>query len=216
MNVFVVGITGGVGMKVARRLRERGDNVAGLIRHDDQKSKLSAIGADGRTGDLVESSAEELAGVIGDAEAVVFTAGAGGSDDEATTAIDRDGVIKTIEAASLAGVSRLILVSVFPEAWRDRNPGASFEHYILMKKEAEVAVTHSDLDWVIVRPSALQDHPGRGRVVLGPAEIHAEITRDDIAATIVELVHQPRISRNILEVSEGDTPIAEAVASLMA
>lgn len=46
------------------------------------------------------------------ADTIVFTAGAGGGGQQATTAIDGDGVVKAIEAAHLAGVTRFALVSV--------------------------------------------------------------------------------------------------------
>jgi hypothetical protein len=59
----------------------------------------------------------------------------------------------------------------------------SFEHYMIVKKGADVELVHSKLDWVILRPSALTDDPGTGNVSLSPAEIHTEISRDDVAAT---------------------------------
>ncbi|WP_197379856.1 NAD(P)H-binding protein [Mycolicibacterium mengxianglii] len=213
MNVFIIGITGGVGGQVARELRRRGDDVAGLIRKPEQAAALGEFGAEGRVGDLTAVSARELADLIGPADAILFSAGAGGSDMDATTAIDGDGVDKAIEAAHLAGVARFVLVSVFPEAWRDRNEGPGFEHYIRVKKGADVALSRSDLDWVILRPAALLDEPGRGTVALGPAEIHVEVSRADVAETLVEIVHEPGISRQILELTTGDTPIPLAVAS---
>ncbi len=92
---------------------------------------------------------------------------------------------------------------------------ASFEHYMAAKKQADVALVHSDLDWLILRPSALEDNPGTGSVSLSAAEIHVDISRDDLAATMAALVHSPTVRRRILEVTAGGTPIASAVASLM-
>ncbi|MDQ1022180.1 hypothetical protein [Streptomyces afghaniensis] len=46
---------------------------------------------------------------------------------------------------------------------------------------------------------------------LGPAELHGEITRDDVATTLAELLHEPRIGRQILELNTGSTPIEEAL-----
>ena len=131
-----------------------------------------------------------------------------------TTAIDRDGVVKSIDAAGLAGVKRFLLVSVFPEAWRERHMDAGFEHYMAVKKQADIALSESNLDWVILRPSALKNDPGVGTVSLAVAQIHTEVRRDDVAATLAELVHAPAVSRKILELTEGDTPIAEAVGAL--
>jgi uncharacterized protein YbjT (DUF2867 family) len=213
MNTFIIGITGGVGGQAARELRARGDDVSGLIRRPEQHAEVAEFGGEGRVGDLTDLTPAALAELMGPADSVLFSAGSGGGDMKATTAIDGDGVSKAIEAAKLAGVRRFVLVSVFPEAWRDRDEGAGFEHYIRVKKDAEVALTRSDLDWVIVRPAALLDDPGRGSITLGPAEIHDEVSRADVAATLAEIIHQRGISRQILELTGGDVPIPDAVAA---
>jgi uncharacterized protein YbjT (DUF2867 family) len=130
-------------------------------------------------------------------------------------AVDGDGVSKAIAAARLAGISRMLLVSVFPEAWRERDMPKSFEHYMMVKKRADIELVHSGLDWVILRPSSLTDEPGSGRVSLSMAEPHTEISRDDVAATIASLLHSPGVRRRILEVTAGETPIASAVNALL-
>ncbi|MFI0241348.1 NAD(P)H-binding protein [Streptomyces sp. NPDC016845] len=211
MNTFIIGIAGKVGSLLARELIARGDDVSGLVRKPEQRRALAELGADDRLGDLTALSADELAELIGPADALVFTAGAGGAGKEATTAIDGDGVVKAIEAARLAGVPRFVLVSVFPEAWRERNLGDDFDHYIAVKKTADIALTTSGLDWVILRPAALTDAPGQDTVALGPAETHGEIPRADVARTLAHLLHEPRISRQILELTTGSTPIPDAV-----
>jgi uncharacterized protein YbjT (DUF2867 family) len=213
MSTFIIGISGGVGGELAKKLRDRGDDVAGLVRQPEQRDALATFGAEGRVGDLTRLTPQELAELIRPAESIVFTAGAGGAGKHATTAIDGDGVVKAIEAARLASVKRFILVSVFPEAWRERNLGDGFDHYISVKKTAEIALTQSGLDWVILRPAVLLNEPGRGNVALGPAEFHGEITREDVAETLAELLHETRISQQILELNTVDTPIREAVHS---
>lgn len=52
---------------------------------------------------------------------------------------------------------------------------------------------------------------GIGTISLGPAQPHDEISRQDVAATLAELLHEPRIQRRILELTQGSTPIARAV-----
>lgn len=213
MKTFIIGISGGVGGQAAHKLRARGDDVSGLIRRPEQQAELAEFGAEGRVGDLALLTPEALAELIGPVDSLLFSAGSGGGDVQATTAIDGDGVTKAIEAAKIAGVSRFVLVSVFPEAWRDRDEGEGFEHYIRVKKRADVALTRSDLDWVILRPAALLDDPGRGTITLGPAEIHDEVSRADVADTLAEIVHHPGIRRQILELTAGDVPIPDAVAA---
>lgn len=114
----------------------------------------------------------------------------------------------------IAGVNRFYLVSVFPEAWRERRMDDDFEHYMVEKKNAETRIVLTDLNWVILRPSALTNENGVGTVDLGLAKIHREIRRDDVAGTLIALMERPEIRRSILEVTGGDIPIANAVDAL--
>jgi uncharacterized protein YbjT (DUF2867 family) len=129
-------------------------------------------------------------------------------------AVDYGGVKKAIAALHLEGQSRLLVVSVFPEASREECLGESFEHYMSAKKKAEVDVVDSGLDWIILRPSALKDDLGTGCVSLKRANFHTTITRDDLASTVVALLHSPAITKKILEVTEGDDPIESAVSAI--
>lgn len=216
MKAFIIGIAGGTGGRIAHRLKYAGWEVDGLVRRERQVRDLAGDGIAAQLGDLTRMSIRDLSTAMKGSDVVVFSAGAGGKDgDDATTAIDGEGPGRIAEAAAQAGISRFYLISVFPEAWRERHMDAGFEHYMIEKKRAEVDLVKRDLDWVILRPSALSDHHGTGRVALGLAEIHHEITRDDVAGTMVALIEQPAIRRTILEVTGGETPIAQAVAGLI-
>lgn len=215
MRVFVIGIAGGVGRRLAKRLIARGDEATGLVRRPEQSDSLTSHGVPSIQGDILAMSVEELAQAMRGSDAVVFTAGAGGKGGQAaTSAIDGDGPGKLAEAATLAGVQRFLLVSVFPEAWRERHMNENFEHYMFEKKKAEVELVQSGLNWLILRPSALTDNPGVGMIALDLAQTHQEITRDDVAATIIELLNAPEVGRTILEVTGGTTAIASAVSAI--
>lgn len=215
MKVFIIGITGGVGRRVADQLVAEGDQVGGLVRNSHRGEALARQGISITPGDLVAMSVDELADTLAGYDAIVFTAGAGGRDGpEATDQVDGDGPAKLAASAASAGIRRLLLVSAFPEAWRERHMDEDFEHYMVAKKHAETQLVLTDLDWVILRPSALTNEPGTGKVDLGLAKVHEEITRDDVAATVIELLRQPAVNRIILEVTGGDTPVGEAVAAM--
>ncbi|MCA8864617.1 SDR family oxidoreductase [Halomonas sp. SBBP1] len=214
MKIFIVGITGNVGFRLARTLKERGDEVDGLYRQPDQAGMLASIGVTGTVGDLVNIDPQRLAEAMRGSDAIVFTAGAGGAGSEMTEAIDGNGVTKSIAAAKLAGIKRFLLVSVFPEAWRERHMDEGFEHYIMVKKRADIELSQSGLDWIILRPSALKDNAGAGTINLGVAQIHTEVSRDDVAVTLATLLHTPAVSRKILELTEGNVPIPEAVNAM--
>ncbi|MGO4737059.1 NAD(P)H-binding protein [Bosea sp. 2KB_26] len=132
MKAFIIGATGGIGRRVAERLATRGHQAKRLVRRRVQVEALSGLGIDAVLGDLVRVSVATLADVIRGSDVVLFTAGAGGGDGpEATTAIDGDGPDKVAQAMKIAGVSRFYLVSVFPEAWRERHMDEDFEQYMV-------------------------------------------------------------------------------------
>lgn len=64
-----------------------------------------------------------------------------------------------------------------------------------VRKGADAALSRRDLNGLTLRPSLLLDGPGSGTVSLGPAEFHGQVARDDLAATLAELLHEPRIGR---------------------
>jgi nucleoside-diphosphate-sugar epimerase len=195
MNISIVGVTGGVGSRVAQRLRARGHSVTGIVRRPDQAQELARQGATAKIADVAVDPVETMAESIKGSDIILFTAGAGGQDGhEATTAVDGNGPSKVAAAAKVAGVSRFYLVSVFPEAWREKRMDDDFEHYMVEKKKAESQLVLTDL---------------------GLAKIHREIRRDDVAETLITLMENPGITRVILEATGGFTPIDEAVAALI-
>lgn len=215
MKVFQVGAAGGVGRRLAQLLTGRGDTVTGMLRNPAQADTVASSGATPLEGDLIKDSVEVLAGKFKGHDAVVFSAGAHGTGMDQTTLIDGKGLEKAADAAALAGVSRFVLVSAFPESGRGEAVNERFEHYMRTKKTADVYLTHTDLDWLIVRPGLLTDAPGDGRVTAGPAIEYGDIRRDNVAAFIDAALHSAQLNRTIVELTDGNTPVAEAVSKLI-
>lgn len=214
MKVFIIGGAGGIGRRLASLAVQRDDEVVSMHRNPAQTETVRATGATSLIGDLVADSVEELARRLTGADAVVFSAGAHGTGFEHTTAIDGDGLEKAAAATARAGVSRFILVSAMPEAGRDRETTPRFEHYIKVKKTADVHLVNTDLDWLIIRPGTLTDEPGTGRVTAGLAVEYDVVPRDDVAAFIAAASHEPRLNRVIVELTTGDTVIPDAIGRL--
>lgn len=215
MKVFQIGAGGGVGRRLSTLLTARGDQVSGMHRRPEQAAGIAATGAEPVTGDLIADSVDELAATLRGHDAVVFSAGAHGTGQDQTTLIDGEGLVKAATAAAAAGVQRFVLVSVFPDAARGGELGPGFEHYMRVKKTADVHLTNTDLDWLIVRPGTLLDAPGDGLVTAGPAIEYGDVHRDNVAAFIDAALHEPRLSRVIVELTDGVTPAAEAVQTLV-
>ena len=213
-TVFIVGAAGKVGRHLVKQLADKQHRVLALHRRAEQAAELDALGATPVTGDLTATDVGTLAGQMRGSDVVVFTAGAGGAGVEVTNAIDGRGLELAVDAARQAGVRRFLLVSAFPEAGRNKGMGEGFENYMTVKKRADVYLAATDLDWVILRPGTLSDAPGTGRVTAGPAIAYSDVPRADVAATLVALVEHPEVRRTIIELTEGDQQVDEAVAQL--
>lgn len=213
-GVFLVGATGGVGQHLLPLLRDQDHPVTGLHRAPSQAAAIEAAGAAAVHGDLVDDAAPTLAAAMAGHATVVFTAGAGG-DPDLVDAIDHRGAVKAADAAALAGVHRFVLVSVFMDAWRGaESPGPGFERYLTAKRAADVHLSASDLDWLILRPGTLTDDPGTGRVEAGAAVAHGSVPRADVAAVIAHAVLAPSLGRLAVEVTSGERTIGDALSRL--
>jgi dihydroflavonol-4-reductase len=114
MRAFVTGATGFIGGHVARKLRERGDDVAALVRSPDKASALRELGCELIEGDL--SSEEAIrSGVQGCDSAfhigAVYKVGIPKSAREPMYDSNVRGTERVLDAAIDAGASRILYVS---------------------------------------------------------------------------------------------------------
>src|SRR5437764_7916540 len=185
-------------MRLSRLLVARGDEVIGLIRNPDHAGDVSGAGASPVVCDLEQAAAEEIARAIEGADAAVFAAGAGpGSGTGRKFSMDRDGAIKLLEATRTVGAERYEIVSSIGA--EDPPDGDDvFSSYLRAKAEADEAVRQSDREWTIVRPGSLSDDPGMGRVRIDSDPFHGSVSRDDVAAVLAALRHDPQACRRVL------------------
>ena len=209
---MVAGGHGKVARRLLRLLAERGDRARGLIRNPDHAGDIEAVGAEPVVCDLERE--EDLSPFVEGADAVVFAAGAGGgSGPERKKTVDLGGAVKLIEACQAKGVRRYVMVSSVGADDPSRG-SEQMRPYLEAKAAADRALEQAGLDHTIVRPGRLTDDPGNGRIAAGPEVQRAEIPRDDVAATLAEvLVADSTIGKAFVVVS-GETPIEEAVRSL--
>ncbi|MBM6612515.1 MULTISPECIES: NAD(P)H-binding protein [Enterobacteriaceae] len=214
-NVFIIGGAGKVGRRLAQKLSEQGHTPRSLYRAPEQEDSLLALGAIPIRGSLLELDAERLAALYGESEIIVFTAGAGGKGgQDMTRAIDGRGLEIAVDAAKLAGIKRFILVSAFPESFRAKGMPESFENYMFVKKQADVYLAQSDLDWVILRPGTLLDDPGQNGIRAGLAIPYGDVSRDDVAWTLAEIINRPTVNRIIIELTAGNEAISTAIMQM--
>jgi nucleoside-diphosphate-sugar epimerase len=114
VKAFVTGGTGFIGSRVARRLRERGDEVVALVRSPAKAAELRELGCELVEGDLSSDDAIRR-GVEGcDAVfhvAAVYKVGIPDSERAAMRDANVGGTQRVLDAAVAAGVPRIVYVS---------------------------------------------------------------------------------------------------------
>ena len=186
MKVAIVGGHGQIALRLTTLLSANGHEVVGLVRNPDHVDDVRTYGGDPWVVDLEHSHSGEVAMGFAGADAIVFAAGAGpGSGAERKFSLDRDGAILAADAAQLAGIKRFIVVSSMNADSAPDEPTADevFRIYLLAKSQADADVRSRDaLDWTILRPGALTNDDGTGRVQLADSVDGAgSVTRDDVA-----------------------------------
>lgn len=214
MRVVIAGGHGQIALLLEQQLSRRGDTAIGLVRNPDHVPDLESRGAQGVVLDLERASVDELAQVVGGADAVVFAAGGGpGSGPARKETVDKNAAILLADAAEQAGVRRYLMVSSMGTDRADPDSDDVFQVYLTAKKAADDDLRSRDLDWTILQPGRLTDEPGTGRITLDPAAEPREVPRADVASTLVRALDEPATVGRQVTVLSGDLPIAEALAA---
>jgi uncharacterized protein YbjT (DUF2867 family) len=213
VRVVIAGGHGKIALRLARLLSGRGDDVRSLIRDPGHAEDVRETGAEPVVCDLEQAEDDEVAAAVGPVDAVVFAAGAGpGSGPERKWTVDYGGAVRLIAAAKANGTERYAMVSSMG-ADPDAEGDDTFAIYLRAKGKADAELMASGLRYVIARPGRLTDEPGTGRVALAPHVERGEIPREDVAAVLAAVLHEPGVADVIFELVSGDVPVEEAVAA---
>lgn len=211
-RVVIIGGHGKVALHLAALLADRGDGATSVIRSADQAGDIEQAGGTPLVLDVEKADVDEMATAFAGADAIVWSAGAGGGDAERTYAVDRDAAQRAVDAASKAGVRRFVMVSWIgstPDHGID--PDDSFFAYADAKLAADDHLRASDLDWTILGPGTLTTEPATGRITTAP-QGKGEVGRADVAAVAAAVLVQPATVGRFIRFGGGGTLIAEALA----
>ncbi|CAM5723651.1 NAD(P)H-binding protein [Streptomyces antimycoticus] len=219
MRIVIAGGHGQIALRLEQLLTARGDEVAGIIRKPEQAGDLLTSGTEPVVCDLESASLEDVVKHLENADAAVFAAGAGpGSGAARKETVDHRSAVLFADAAERAGARRFLIISSMGASHQpppETDP--VFAAYLRAKAAADDDIRARDgLDWTVLRPGRLTNDPGTGRVKLAERTGRAEITRDDVAAVLTALLDEPRTAGRTLELINGDTPVADAVAAVAA
>ncbi len=220
-TVAIIGGHGKIAQLITRSLTQGGVRVISIIRDPKQRDTIEALGAEPVVADIEAMDARDLAPALKGCDAVVFAAGAGaGSGARRKRTVDYGGSILSQQAALEAGVPRFIQISAISvKRPIDPEAGDVWREYVRAKEDADKRLRRTALKWTILRPGRLTDGPGTGRITAELLLPHsaaegAEISRADVADTVVACLDLEATVGKEIDIVAGDTPIVEALESL--
>jgi uncharacterized protein YbjT (DUF2867 family) len=216
-RVIVLGGTGRTGRQLIEQLKAQGDSVVAVFRNSAKRDEIVALGAEPFIADLAQAQAGDLAKAMAGGDAVIFAAGTGETEDNVDQ-IDRDGAIKSAQAAEQAGITRFIQISAMgsrtgtPDGLDDK-----MQAYYAAKRAGDQYIMGTGLDWTVIEPGELTEDSGTRQIKAAEAiGAFGKIARADVAAVAIASLNEPATIRRAFELVSGDTPIAEALRHIEA
>ncbi len=214
MKTLVIGANGKIGHHLVRLMVKDSKNEAkALIRKAEQQPFFEDLNTETVIASL-EGSVEELQQAMEGCDAVVFTAGSGGSTGaDKTLTVDLDGAAKAIEAAERAGIERFVMVSAIHAEDRSKWPEDMAPYYVA-KYHADRILQASSLSYTIIRPGLLTDEPGTNQVAIADKLERGSIPREDVAQVIIASLGNPQLAGKVFELTSGDDSIEQALKNM--
>lgn len=215
MKVFLIGANGQVGKHIVRLLQASDEHsLKAMVRKPEQAEALSRSGVEAVIANL-EGGVDEIANAIAGSDAVIFTAGSGGSTGaDKTLLVDLDGAVKAMEAASKVGASRFIMVSAIQAHNRNSWVDSPIKPYMVAKYYADRMLEASGLNYTILRPGGLLNDPSVGKISLASNLTKGTISREDVARTVVASLDEENTFTRSFDLISGDTPILDALKNV--
>lgn len=203
-NVLVAGANGTTGKKIVQLLNEsQYFNPVAMVRKEEQLDQFKEKNIDTVLGDLTQ----DITHTIKNIDKVIFAAGSGGKN---VVEVDQEGAKRLIAISKMADISKFVMLSSMgadnPEEAED------LKDYLTAKHIADKHLIDSGLNYVIVRPGTLNNSESSGKIDLAKKlNKRGEISRADVAQTLVRSLHDDVPKNSIFEILNGDKLIAKAM-----
>ncbi|MCF2573579.1 SDR family oxidoreductase [Brevibacterium sp. UCMA 11754] len=222
-TITIIGGHGKIALLTAPLLNKAGHTVRSVIRKEEQSADIEAANATPIVADVEQLGADDIAEVLAGSDAIVWSAGAGGSGEDRTWAMDRDTAIRVMGAAQKSGIRRFVMVSYFNSRLVDGEvPGVEkgdgmYAYYNAKSQADEHLRTKTDLDWTVLGPSVLTLEPATHSITVDSSGETRDLevpstSRENVAHVIAAALGEPAAIGKTLNFHDGDTPVAEAVA----
>jgi uncharacterized protein YbjT (DUF2867 family) len=206
-KILVAGANGTTGKKIISILKNSDTyKPIGLVRNQDQVSKFKKEGVTTILADLEKDVSQVTKGI----DRVIFAAGSGVKKVEE---VDQEGAKKLIDASKKDRVKKFVMLS----SMGANNPEAASElkDYLKAKHNADEYLKQSGIEYSIVRPGALNNENGKGKIQLKTnLNKSGEISRSDVAETLVASLEHSIGKNKTFEILEGDIYIKAALEKI--
>lgn len=207
-NILVAGANGTTGKKIVNLLKEsQYFNPIAMVRKEEQIPFFEAKNVDTVLADLTEDVDNAFSKPV---DKVIFAAGSKGKN---LINVDQEGAKKLVDASINNKVKKFVMLSSIGA----ENPDTAnqLKDYLQAKHNADEYLKSTDLNYSIVRPGTLTNDPAENKIELKHhLENHGEISRNDVAQTLVRVLNDDTATRATFEIIKGETLIGEALDKL--
>ena len=206
-KVLVAGANGTTGKKIISILKQSDKyEPFAMVRNKEQVEHFKKDNVKTILADLEQ----DVSGTTKGVDRVIFAAGSGGKN---VKGVDQEGAKKLMDASKKDGVKKFVMLS----SMGADNPEVSSElkDYLKAKQNADQHLVNSGLEYSIVRPGALNNEVGKGKIVLeNKLTQQGEISRQDVAETLVGSLESSVARNKTFEILQGDTQIKSALEKI--
>jgi uncharacterized protein YbjT (DUF2867 family) len=205
-NILVVGANGTIGKKVVELLHtSQYFTPVAMVRKQSQEEQFKRQHIKTVLADLEE----DVSFTTKNIDKIIFAAGSGGKK---VKEVDENGAKKMVDAGKKKNIKKFVMLSSMGADKPER--AEDLKEYLKAKHNADIYLRNSNLPYSIVRPGTLNDKKGSGKIELAnKLNKSGEIARDDVAQTLVHVLHDSAFVNDTFEILEGETLIGKAIPS---
>lgn len=206
-KVLVAGANGTTGRQIVNLLNEtQYFKPVAMVRKKEQMAQFENEGIETVLGDLEN----EITHTVNTIDKVIFAAGSGGKN---VVGVDQNGAKRLIDASKNAHIKKFVMLSSMGADAPEK--ASDLQEYLKAKHNADEYLKQSGLNYAIVRPGTLNNDKATEHIQLKhKLSTHGEISRADVAQTLVRVLNDDTANKVSFEILNGDTLIGKALETV--
>lgn len=203
-NVLVAGANGTTGKQIVKLLTaSQYFKPVAMVRKKEEMAQFENNGIETVLADLEK----DVSHAVKNIDKVIFAAGSGGKN---VIGVDQEGAKRLIDSSKIANIKKFVMLSSMgadaPEKADD------LQDYLKAKHNADEYLKSSGLNYAIVRPGSLNNDNATNHIKLKEKlSERGEISRADVAQTLVRVLNDNTANKVSFEILKGDTLIGKAL-----